>query len=121
MSKRLFANSDEWVNIDGTKATIGISNYAQESLGAIVFIELPKVGTTVKKGQVFGAVESVKAASDLYAPMSGKVIFVNDALEAQPELLNEDPYVNYLIEIEVETPEDTGDLMEEPDYLASRH
>jgi glycine cleavage system H protein len=121
MSTLLFANSDEWVKIEGTKATIGISNYAQESLGAIVFIELPKVGQEIKKGQVFGAVESVKAASDLYAPISGKVTSVNSLLDTQPELLNEDAYANYLIEIEIAKPIETSDLMDESDYLASRH
>lgn len=88
-----YAKSHEWVRFaaDGT-ATVGISDYAQSSLGDITFVQLPKVGTVLKAGETFGVVESVKAASDLYAPIAGKVTAVNEALNAKPETLNQDPY-----------------------------
>lgn len=88
-----YAKSHEWVRLeaDGT-ATVGISDYAQSSLGDITFVQLPKVGTALKAGESFGVVESVKAASDLYAPLAGKVSAVNETLNGQPETLNRDPY-----------------------------
>jgi glycine cleavage system H protein len=88
----LYAPTHEWVRPDGDEATIGISDYAQHALGDVVFAELPEVGTTLNKGQPLGVVESVKAASDVYAPISGEVIEVNEALLDAPETLNTDPY-----------------------------
>jgi glycine cleavage system H protein len=87
-----YAPTHEWVRPDGDEATIGISDYAQHALGDVVFAELPEVGTTLTKGQPLGVVESVKAASDVYAPISGEVIAVNEALLDAPETLNTDPY-----------------------------
>ncbi len=87
-----YAKSHEWVRIDGEEVTIGISDYAQQALGDVVFAELPDVGRTLALGDVFGAVESVKAASDVYAPLSGEVTAINDALLNAPETLNSDPY-----------------------------
>jgi glycine cleavage system H protein len=92
-ANRHYAESHEWVldNDDGT-VTVGISDHAQESLGDVVFVELPEVGQTLAKGDEFGVIESVKAASDLYAPISGEVVEVNEALEDSPENVNEAPY-----------------------------
>lgn len=90
-----FAKSHEWAKLeaDGT-VLVGISDYAQESLGDITYVQLPAVGDTLAAGAVFGVVESVKAASDLYAPVGGEVVAVNDTLDAAPETLNQDPYAN---------------------------
>ncbi len=87
-----YAPTHEWVRPDGDDVTIGISDYAQHALGDVVFAELPEVGTTLRKGQPLGVVESVKAASDVYAPISGEVIEINEALLDAPETLNTDPY-----------------------------
>ena len=97
----LYEKSHEWIEVSGNTGTIGISDHAQEALGSVVFIDLPKVGTTFHKGEVFGAVESVKAASDLFLPVSGKVIEVNEALKSSPELLNENPYDSWILKIEI--------------------
>lgn len=88
----LYNTSHEWIRIDGDQVIIGISDYAQISLGDVVFIELPDVGRTLSKGEPFGVVESVKAASDVYAPIGGEVIEINEALLDTPETVNEDPY-----------------------------
>lgn len=88
----LYAKSHEWVRIDGDQVIIGISDFAQRELGDVVFAELPEVGRTLSKGESFGTVESVKAVSDVYAPVSGEVIEINEALLDEPETLNSDPY-----------------------------
>ncbi len=87
-----YAKTHEWVRVDGDEVTVGISDYAQESLGDVVFVELPSVGRTLAMGEAFGVVESVKAASDVYAPVSGEVTAINEALLDAPETLNSDPY-----------------------------
>ncbi len=92
-SNLLYAATHEWVSSDGDEITVGISDYAQHALGDVVFVELPEVGRTLEQGESFGAVESVKAASDVYAPVGGEVIEVNQALEDAPETVNSDPYV----------------------------
>ncbi len=89
---RKYAKTHEWVKIEGSVAIVGISDHAQDALGDITFVEVPKVGAQVKQGAEFGVVESVKAASDLYSPLSGQVSEVNTALDKRPELLNKDPY-----------------------------
>ncbi len=87
-----YTKEHEWAKIEGGRARIGITDFAQESLGDVVFVELPKVGTRVSQMKTFGVVESVKAVSDLYAPLSGEVVEVNTALTQNPELVNQDPY-----------------------------
>lgn len=87
-----YAKSHEWVRVDSDEVTIGITDYAQHALGDVVFAELPEVGRTLSAGEPFGVVESVKAASDVYAPVSGEVVAINDALLNAPETLNTDPY-----------------------------
>jgi len=112
----LYAESHEWLKVEGKEAYVGISDHAQHALGSVVFIELPKVGATIKKGDNFGAVESVKAASDLYMPVSGKVIQVNSKLESAPELLNDDPYGSWIIKIELSNPSETAALLTSDKY-----
>lgn len=112
----LYQKSHEWVNVDQKTATVGISDYAQENLGDIVFIELPKVGQTLKKGEAFGAVESVKAASDLYLPISGKILEVNSALEDSPELINGDPYGSWMIKVEILDEKELDSLLDDSEY-----
>lgn len=110
----LFRESHEWAKIDGKTALIGISDHAQKELGDLVFINLPEIGKTVTAGDVLCDVESVKAVSDLYAPVSGKVVKVNEELESAPELINQDAMKAWICEIEVtDVP---GDLMEESEY-----
>jgi glycine cleavage system H protein len=91
-SDRLYSRSHEWVLIDGAAATVGITHYAQEQLGDVVFVELPAVGRSVGREEAIGTIESVKAVSDLYSPIAGSVVEVNGELEAHPELVNKDPY-----------------------------
>ena len=117
---RYYTKTDEWVLVKGGKATIGLSNYAVSELGDIVFVELPRVGDEFTKGEAFGAVESVKAASDMYMPIGGRVVKVNEDLEDSPELINEDPIVNFLIEIEDFNEEELKDLMSEKEYKEKR-
>ncbi len=87
-----FTKEHEWVRIDGDTATFGITDHAQEALGDIVFVELPEIGRTIEAGEAYAVVESVKAVSDVYAPVAGDVVEVNEALEGEPELVNSDPY-----------------------------
>jgi glycine cleavage system H protein len=89
---RRYSREHEWVRVEGDRATIGITDYAQNQLGDVVFLELPEVGRALKTGEVFGTVESVKAVSELYAPVSGEVVEVNAALARNPEKINGDPY-----------------------------
>ena len=97
-----YTKTHEWIKIEGDEGTIGISDYAQDSLGDVVYVDLPQLGTELDAGQAFGAVESVKAASDLYLPVGGEVIAVNDELVSQPELLNSDPYgAGWILKIRV--------------------
>ena len=88
----LYTSDDEWVLVDGDSATVGVTDYAQDSLSDIVYLELPSEGDSFDAGDTFGVVESVKAASDLYMPMGGEIVEVNEALEDTPELVNSDPY-----------------------------
>src|SRR5574337_477066 len=107
-----YSKEHEWVLVEGNVATVGITDYAQDQLGDIVFVELPAVGDKVSKEDAFGVVESVKAVSDIYAPISGKVLEVNDDLPENPEMLNEDPYGDgWIIKIEMNDPEELQDLM----------
>jgi len=112
-----YTKEHEWVLIEAGTATVGITDYAQDQLGDIVFVELPAVGDKVSKEDAFGVVESVKAVSDIYAPLSGKVLEVNDDLPDNPEMLNEDPYGDgWIIKIELTDPEEIEDLMTSVEY-----
>ncbi len=112
-----YAKSDEWVRIDGDIATIGISDYAQDALNDIVYVELPNIGDTLKKGDSFGSVESVKAASDLYTSVGGTVTEANADLEDSPELINSDPYgKGWIVKIKLASAPDLSDLMDATAY-----
>ena len=113
-----YAKSHEWVKLgEGGAATVGITDYAQSSLGDITFVQLPKVGAPLKAGEVFGVVESVKAASDLYAPVSGTVTAVNSALEAAPETLNREPYAGgWLLRLKLAQPAEADALLDPAAY-----
>ena len=114
-----FTSTHEWVRRDEGGATVGISDHAQAQLGDVIFVELPAVGTVLAAGDKFGAIESVKAASDVYSPLSGTVAEVNASLEDQPELVNNDPYGGgWMLRLE-NVGEDGGDLMDEATYNAS--
>lgn len=112
-----FSKDHEWVVIAGNEATIGITDYAQNALGDIVFIELPEIGRQLTQGREAAVVESVKAASDVYAPLSGKVIAVNDAVKAEPAKVNADPMGGgWLFKIEPSHPDEMAALMDEAAY-----
>ena len=114
----LFTKEHEWVQVDEESiVTIGISEFAQESLGDITFVQLPKEGERFNKDDTFGVVESVKAVSDLYCPIAGRVVEVNVPLLESPELINEDPYNDgWMIKLEVESQDDLKDLMSDSEY-----
>jgi len=112
-----YSKEHEWVLVEGNVATVGITDYAQDQLGDIVFVELPAIGDKVSKEDAFGVVESVKAVSDIYAPVSGKVVEINDDLPENPEMVNEDPYGDgWIIKIEMSDPEELQDLMSANEY-----
>ena len=113
---RRYAESHEWVKLEGDIATIGISDYAQHALGDIVYVDMPEVGDEVEAGEVFGAVESVKAASDLYSPVSGEVVEVNEALEDSPELINADAFENWIMKVKVSDASAVDALMDAAAY-----
>ena len=116
MNDRKYADSHEWVKLDGDIATIGISDYAQHALGNIVYVDMPEVGDEVVKGDDFGAVESVKAASDLISPMSGEVVEINEELESEPGLINQDAFANWIIKVKVSDPSEYDDLLNAEEY-----
>ncbi len=110
----------EWVRVDGDTATVGITDYAQEQLGDIVFVSLPQVGDSVEAGSVIGELESTKSVSDLFAPIAGEVLVRNEALEANPELVNSDPYgEGWLVKMRVHDDDATAGLMDAHAYEAS--
>lgn len=114
-----YTENDEWIRVDGDTAKIGLTDYAQDQLSDIVFVDLSEVevGSTVKKGEAFATVESVKAASDVYAPASGTVTAINTALEDAPETINSDPYGDgWLIEIKLSNPAELNDLLDAAAY-----
>ncbi|NMB96365.1 MAG: glycine cleavage system protein GcvH [Clostridiaceae bacterium] len=111
-----YSKEHEWVKVTGDKAYIGITDYAQEALGDIVFVELPEVGMEISAGDTFGVVESVKAASDIYCPVSGTVTKINEELIDSPEIINEDPYGAWIIEIELSDTLELDELMDDQEY-----
>jgi len=112
-----YTKEHEWAKLEGDKAHVGITAFAQEQLGDVVFVELPKVGAKVSAMKTFGVVESVKAVSDLYAPLSGEVVEINAELPKKPELVNSDPYSNgWMIVIKLSNPKEWETLMSAADY-----
>jgi len=115
-----YAESHEWAKAEGDNVKVGISDYAQDQLGDIVFVEMPEVGETFDKGAEFGTVESVKAVSELYMPVGGEIVAVNSALEDTPELINNTPYSDgWIIEVKADDPAELEALMTQDAYLTS--
>ena len=113
-----YSESHEFVKVEGNFGYIGISDYAQHALGNVVYVDMPEVDDEVSAGEEFGAVESVKAASDLISPVTGVVIEVNEALEDQPELINQDAYENWIIKVKISDKSELDDLMDAKAYAA---
>ena len=113
-----YSESHEYVKVEGEYGYIGITDYAQHELGNVVYVDMPDVDDEVSAGEEFGAVESVKAASDLSAPVSGTVVEVNSALEDEPELLNSDAFGNWIIKVRIENPDELQSLMSASEYEA---
>lgn len=111
-----YADSHEWVKLEGDIATVGITDYAQHALGSIVYVDMPEEGDEVTAGEEFGAVESVKAASDLISPVSGEVVEINSALEDSPELVNEDAFANWIMKVKVSDPSEVEALLDAEAY-----
>lgn len=112
----LYSESHEWVKVDGDIAIIGVTDFAQAEMGDITYVDLPGEGDEVEKDADFGALESVKASSELYSPVSGTVAAVNEALEDAPELINEDPYENWIIKVKISDTAELDTLLSAADY-----
>lgn len=118
-SDLLYTRDDEWIRVDGDEATVGVSDYAQDSLSDIVYLELPDVGDTFEEGETFGVVESVKAAADLYMPISGEITAVNEDLLDEPEAVNEDPYGKaWMVRVRMSDKSQLDELMDADAYRA---
>ena len=117
MEELKYSNDHEWVKVDGNMAYVGITDFAQHSLGDIVYVELPEIGSKIGKDDAFGVVESVKAASDVNLPVSGTVVKVNEAIADDPALLNKDAFENWMIYIEMDDPEELNQLMSAAEYV----
>jgi len=112
-----YTTEHEWLRLEGAEAVIGITDFAQESLGDVVFVELPPPGMVLKAGQTFGVVESNKSVSDLFAPIGGRVVAVNDTLKDKPEAVNQDPYgEGWMIRVAVDSPDDVAKLLDADQY-----
>jgi glycine cleavage system H protein len=112
-----YSKEHEWVRLEGDTVVIGITDYAQDSLGDVVYVELPAEGDTVTRGETFGVVESVKAVSDLYSPVSGSVVEMNDAVVDGPEAINEDPYTEaWMLKIELDSIDELEELLSADEY-----
>lgn len=116
-SELKYTKDHEWVKVEGNQAKIGITDYAQGELGDIVYVEIETLEESLGKEEIFGSVEAVKTVSDLFLPVSGKVIEINESLEDSPELINEDPYEKgWIIRMEIENPEELKDLLDSDSY-----
>ena len=112
-----YTKDHEWIRVSGgSEAHVGITDYAQKQLGDVVFVELPEVGRKVKQGEVFGTIESVKAVSELFSPMSGEVVEVNNSLADHPEKVNTDPHTTWMIRMRIENPSEASELLDSQAY-----
>ena len=111
-----YTKDHEWIRVDGDRGQVGITDYAQQQLGDVVFVDLPEIGRTFKQGEQFGSIESVKAVSDLYCPISGEVVDVNRAVTERPETVNQDPYAAWLIALRVTGPGELSTLLDADGY-----
>ena len=116
--KYRYTREHEWISVEGSTGTIGITDYAQNSLGDIVYVDAPKIGDAVSAGATFGSVESVKAVSDLYAPVSGKVTEVNESLKTEPDKINQDAHGTWIIKVELSDPAELDKLLDAAAYEA---
>lgn len=112
-----YTDDHEWAQVTGDTVKIGVSDYAQDQLGDIVFVEFPEAGDSFDKGDEFGSLESVKAVSELYLPIAGEIVAINEALEDSPELINEDPYANWIVEVKPADSSEVDALMTAEQYL----
>jgi glycine cleavage system H protein len=113
-----YSKDHEWIRVNGATADVGITDYAQQQLGDVVYVELPEVGRTLKAGESFGSIESVKAVSELFSPMAGDVVEVNAALKDHPEAVNSSPHQTWMIRIKLSEPGAAGDLLDSTQYEA---
>jgi len=113
---RKYTKDHEWIRVAGDTGEIGITDYAQDQLGDVVYVELPEVGRKIAAGESFGSIESVKAVSELFAPMSGEVVEVNDSLKNRPEVVNSDPHGTWMIKVRLASPTDSGALLDASQY-----
>ena len=111
-----YTKDHEWIDVTGDKGRVGITDYAQQQLGDVVYVELPEVGAKVKQGQSFGTIESVKAVSELYSPVTGEVVQVNAALKDKPETVNKDPHGSWMVVIKLTNPGEAGALLDATQY-----
>jgi glycine cleavage system H protein len=111
-----YTKDHEWVELAGDVARVGITDYAQQQLGDVVYLELPEIGRTLKQGQPFGTIESVKAVSELYAPLAGEVVEVNTTLQEKPEAINADPHATWMIAIKLADPGEAATLLDATQY-----
>jgi glycine cleavage system H protein len=112
-----YTEDHEWIDLAGDRGKVGITDYAQQQLGDVVYVELPEIGARLKAGQSFGTIESVKAVSELYAPVSGEVVDVNAALKDKPEAVNSDPHGSWMIVVKLTNPAETGSLLDAVQYM----
>jgi glycine cleavage system H protein len=113
-----YTKDHEWIRLAGAEAEVGITDYAQQQLGDVVYVELPEVGRSLAQGEVFGTIESVKAVSELFSPVSGEVLAVNADLAGKPELVNSEPHATWLIKLRVSEPAELGTLLDAAAYTA---
>src|SRR5262245_57754453 len=111
-----YTKDHEWIRVSGDTADVGVTDFAQKQLGDVVYLDLPEVGRTITAGESFGSIESVKAVSDLFAPMSGQVVAVNDALKSSPEQVNSDPHGSWMIKMKLSNPAETAALLDVGQY-----
>ena len=116
-----YTSDHEWVSVDGDHGTVGITHFAQQQLGDVVYVELPEVGATLTVGQPFGTIESVKAVSELFAPVSGTVVEVNSTLKDRPDAINSAPHDTWMIKVQLGNPADVSALLDAAEYEALTH
>jgi glycine cleavage system H protein len=113
-----YTKDHEWIELEGDRGTVGITDYAQQQLGDVVYVDLPEVGAKLKQGQSFGTIESVKAVSELYSPVAGEVAEVNTALKDKPEMINKDPHATWMVVLKLTDPGEVGALLDATQYQA---
>jgi glycine cleavage system H protein len=111
-----YTKDHEWIDLSGDRGKVGITDYAQQQLGEVVYVDLPEIGTRLRAGQSFGTIESVKAVSELYSPVAGEVVDVNNALKDKPETVNADPHGNWMVVIRLSNPAEAGSLLDARQY-----